>query len=103
MSSARSIILVAHLRHPMFCSRCNRYILESTLIDHVLGHVMTQASDVQATIDNITAALTTALPVLRGHAAQVPPNLADLLVATQAVIDLTAASASVPAAPVEAV
>jgi hypothetical protein len=47
--------------------------------------------------------LTTALPVLRGHAAQVPPNLADLLAATQAVIDLTAASASVPAAPVEAV
>lgn len=25
----------------MFCSRCNRYVLQDDLIDHVLEHVMT--------------------------------------------------------------
>lgn len=42
----------------MFCSRCNRYITQPDLVDHLLAHqeitIMTAFTDVQSVIDAAT-------------------------------------------------
>jgi hypothetical protein len=91
----------------VFCERCNRFTTQAATKYHAYGHtltdlgaVMTQPNPDQATLDNLTDALTTAYPILQAAVAGSSPvaalNFDSVIAIAQQIVDLTKTSADQP-------